>query len=162
MMNEKSDVYSFGVVLLELITGKTAVIKSEYRMHILEWVASELANGDITRIVDGRMMQLQQVKSVEKALQVAMACTTSTSLQRPTMGSVLADLKLCLEMELCRDDISHPQTTTSNSTSTSHHHQDQDHICITPPSYGSTDRELYSYSTTHSLNAQSMSTPFPR
>ncbi|KAH7519157.1 hypothetical protein FEM48_Zijuj08G0005900 [Ziziphus jujuba var. spinosa] len=68
------------------------------------------------------------------------------------------DLKLCLEMELCRDSISHPQSTTS--TDTSHHNQDR--IYITSSSYFSSDHELSSNNTTHSLNAQSMTAPFPR
>ncbi|KAK9947883.1 hypothetical protein M0R45_003481 [Rubus argutus] len=54
-LNEKSDVYGFGVVLLELITGQPAVIRSDERIHIVEWVSPQLQKGDIASVVDPRM-----------------------------------------------------------------------------------------------------------
>ncbi|KAF7813903.1 putative LRR receptor-like serine/threonine-protein kinase [Senna tora] len=99
-LNEKSDIYSFGIVILELITGQAAVIKGEELMHILEWVRHELERGDFSRIVDPRMEGKFVASSVEKALEVAMACTASSSIHRPTMSFVVTELKQCLEMEL--------------------------------------------------------------
>lgn len=102
-LNEKSDVYSFGVVLLELITGQPAVIRSDERIHIVQWVSPQLQKGDIASVVDPRMEGDFDVNSVWKAFEIAMTCTTRTSQQRATMGFVLSELKQCLEMELSRN-----------------------------------------------------------
>ena len=50
-MTEKSDVYSFGIVLLELITGKPAIMKDEDNIHIVQWVRSLIEREDIVSIV---------------------------------------------------------------------------------------------------------------
>ncbi|EXB24690.1 putative LRR receptor-like serine/threonine-protein kinase [Morus notabilis] len=102
-LTEKSDVYSFGVVLLELITGQPAIIKTDETVHVIQWVSSELEQGDIKSIVDQRLQENFDVNSVCKTLEVAMACTTSHSQQRATMSYVLAELKQCLEIELSKD-----------------------------------------------------------
>ncbi|KAM2407541.1 hypothetical protein ACFX1X_026706 [Malus domestica] len=78
-LNEKIDVYSFGVVLLELITGQPAIIESDDLVYIVEWVNPEFQNGDLTTILDRRIRGEFDVNSVWKALETAMACTTSTS-----------------------------------------------------------------------------------
>lgn len=91
------------MVLLELITGQPAIIKSEERIHIIHWVSSELEQGDITSIVDKRLQGNFAVFSLRKALEVAMACTTSHSEDRATMSYVLAELKQCLDIEISRD-----------------------------------------------------------
>ncbi|KAM1812862.1 hypothetical protein ACFX11_026753 [Malus domestica] len=78
-LNEKFDVYSFGVVLLEIITGQPAIIESDDLVHIVEWVNPEFQNGDLTTILDRRIRGEFDVNSVCKALETAMACTTSTS-----------------------------------------------------------------------------------
>ncbi|XP_068344326.1 probable LRR receptor-like serine/threonine-protein kinase At4g29180 [Pyrus communis] len=110
-LNEKSDVYSFGVVLLELITGQPAVIKSDEVIHIATWVSSELEKGELKCIVDQRMQGEFDEHSVWKALEIAMACTTSTSQHRVAMDVVLSELKYCLEMELSRHRERTPRST---------------------------------------------------
>lgn len=91
------------MVLLELITGQPAIIKTDETVHIIQWVSSELEQGDIKSIVDHRLQENFDVNSVCKALEVAMACTTSHSQQRATMSYVLLELKQCLEIALSKD-----------------------------------------------------------
>ncbi|XP_019054985.1 PREDICTED: putative leucine-rich repeat receptor-like serine/threonine-protein kinase At2g19230, partial [Nelumbo nucifera] len=99
-LNEKSDVYSFGIVLLELITGRPAITKSsDERIHIVQWVSSMLATGEIRNIADQRLEADFNVNSVWKAIEVAMACLPATAIQRPTMSDVVMELKECLAME---------------------------------------------------------------
>lgn len=102
-LNEKSDVYSFGIVLLELITGQPAIIKSSDYTHIVQWVGPLLERGEILSIVDPRLQGNFKVNSVWKALEVAMACTRTTSIQRASMSHVLTELKECLEVEVGHD-----------------------------------------------------------
>ncbi|CAL9027741.1 unnamed protein product [Prunus brigantina] len=147
-LNEKSDVYSFGVVLLELITGQPAIIKSDEHVHIVEWVNPELQRGDITSVVDPRMQEGYDVNSVWKALEVAMACTTSTSQHRASMDFVLSELKHCLEMELSR----HRERTPGST--------EELRVRFVPYSSTSSTEVFSMY--TDSTNAESMTAPFPR
>lgn len=136
-LSEKSDVYSFGIVLLELITGQPAVLKSKPLMHILEWVRPGLERRDLSLILDPRLQGKFDAIWAWKALGIAMACTASTSIQRPTMSVVLAELKQCFKMEL-------PS-----------HSELFEHARLT---YS----ELYSSSEVYSLDSDSITYPFPR
>ncbi|KAK9266046.1 hypothetical protein L1049_017802 [Liquidambar formosana] len=102
-LTEKSDVYSFGVVILELITGRPAIIKGYENTHIVEWVSPILSSGDIRSIVDPRLQGNFDTNSVWKAMETAMACVSPTSIQRPTMNHVLIELKECTEIEMAWD-----------------------------------------------------------
>ncbi|XP_024171809.1 probable LRR receptor-like serine/threonine-protein kinase At2g28960 [Rosa chinensis] len=48
-LNEKSDVYSFGIVL-EIITNRPVISETVEIIHISQWVASMLAQGDIYKV----------------------------------------------------------------------------------------------------------------
>ena len=101
-LTEKSDVFSCGVVLLEIITGRLAITKVPEKLHIIKWVSSMLERGDVKNIVDPRLEGDLDINSVWKAIEVAMACVSHTSIQRPTMTYVVMELKQCLAMELAR------------------------------------------------------------
>ncbi|XP_050119789.1 probable LRR receptor-like serine/threonine-protein kinase At4g29180 isoform X8 [Malus sylvestris] len=146
-LNEKSDVYSFGVVLLELITGQPAVIKSDEVIHLATWVSSELEKRELKCIVDQRMQEEFDEHSVWKALEIAMACTNSTSQDRVTMDVVLSELKYCLEMELSR----HRERTPTST--------EELRPAFGPYNHGSPEG-LTMY--TDSTNVDSMTRPFPR
>lgn len=153
------------MVLLELITGRTAVINSEEGIHILHWLIPELQRGDIRRIVDPRL-ELEaaadhddhecyfQVNSVLKALQVAMACTTCTSHQRPTMDQVVSELKQCLDILMRLSTPRPPPTPLPSSTTTTI----SEEMYMMSCSYASS----YITNLTDSVNAESMTAPFPR
>ncbi|KAJ1421043.1 Serine-threonine/tyrosine-protein kinase, catalytic domain [Sesbania bispinosa] len=96
-LNEKSDIYSFGIVLLELITGRPAIIKGNSSIHILQWLRPELESKDLSRILDPRLEGEFDASAGWKALGIAMACTGSPSIQRPTMSVVVRELKQCIK-----------------------------------------------------------------
>ncbi|KAB1218466.1 hypothetical protein CJ030_MR3G026346 [Morella rubra] len=106
-LTEKSDVYSFGVVLLEIISNRPAIERSEERTHISQWASSMLAKGDIKNIVDPRLPGNFNINSVWKAVEIAMACVALTAARRPTMSQVVAELKECLEIELAQTKEGH-------------------------------------------------------
>ncbi|XP_038898672.1 LRR receptor-like serine/threonine-protein kinase IOS1 [Benincasa hispida] len=101
-LTEKSDVYSFGVALLEIISCRPVISRSEENVHISKWVNSMVAQGDINGIVDERLGGKYDANSVWKAVEVALSCVSGNSARRPTMNQVVAELKSCLAMELER------------------------------------------------------------
>ncbi|KAK0597365.1 hypothetical protein LWI29_024556 [Acer saccharum] len=103
-LTEKSDVYSFGVVLLEIITSKSPIIRTnEYeKTHLRQWVDSLLAQGDIRNIVDSRLQGDFDINSVWKAVEVAMACLSPSANKRPSMTVVVMELNESLATEMAR------------------------------------------------------------
>ncbi|XVF86749.1 hypothetical protein PTKIN_Ptkin18bG0067500 [Pterospermum kingtungense] len=103
-LTEKSDVYSFGIVLLEIITSRPVITRTNNdRTHISQWVSSMLSMGDIKNIVDPRLRGDFDVNSVWKAVEVAMACLSPTSARRPTMNQVVVELNDWLSAERARN-----------------------------------------------------------
>ena len=95
----KSDVYSFGVVLLELITGKPAILCDPEPIGVIRWAQQRLAQGDIEGVVDARMEGDYDVNSVWKTAEIALKCTEQASLERPSMTDLVVQLQECLELE---------------------------------------------------------------
>ncbi|KFK28428.1 hypothetical protein AALP_AA8G513400 [Arabis alpina] len=113
-VNEKSDVYSFGVVLLELISGKRPNDSSfgenkdivKYAMETALCYSSpspenEAMNRDsrgnyrdLSKLVDQKMeLSNSDYEEIEKVLDVALLCTSSFPINRPTMRKAVELLK---------------------------------------------------------------------
>ncbi|RWR78166.1 putative LRR receptor-like serine/threonine-protein kinase [Cinnamomum micranthum f. kanehirae] len=119
-LNEKSEVFSFEIVLLELITGQPAIMKTSERTHIPQWVSPLIARGEITSVVDPRLKEEYDVNSAWKAVEIAMACTQDTSMERPTMSYVVNELKENLALERVREQslsLRREETGTRSSSS---------------------------------------------
>ncbi|XBJ11748.1 hypothetical protein VPH35_016396 [Triticum aestivum] len=97
----KSDVYSFGIVLLELVTGKPAILRETTPISIIQWVRLRLARGNIESVVDARMHGDYQVNGVWKAADIVLKCTEQVSVLRPTITDVVVQLQECLDLEDC-------------------------------------------------------------
>lgn len=107
-MNEKSDVYSFGVVLLEVVTGKPAISRSRTQsVHLSDVVGSMLASGDIRGIVDQRLGGRFEAGTAWKITEIALACASESSAQRPTMSQVVMELKQSVVGRVTTDGNSH-------------------------------------------------------
>ncbi|XP_062155806.1 LRR receptor-like serine/threonine-protein kinase IOS1 isoform X2 [Alnus glutinosa] len=113
-LTEKSDVYSFGVVLLEIITSRPAIQRSQERTHISQWVSLMLAKGDIKSIVDTRLRGNFNINSAWKVVEIAMACVSPTSAKRPDMSQVVAELKESLATEIARTKEGHEGESTDS------------------------------------------------
>ncbi|XP_028756240.1 probable LRR receptor-like serine/threonine-protein kinase At4g29180 [Neltuma alba] len=113
-LNKKSDVYSFGIILLELMSGRPAVMRAPgSKSHISDWVAPKLESGDIQSIMDPRLEGKFNNASAWKFLEIAMSCIPQVAIQRADIGHVVADLKECLALEMSL------QNAESNSGGTS-------------------------------------------
>jgi len=86
--------------LLEIITGKPAISKTEEKVHIVQWVGSMLLEKDVKDTVDPRLEGEFDIYSGKKALDTAMACVAPTSINRPTMNCVVMELKQCFENKI--------------------------------------------------------------
>lgn len=113
-LTEKSDVFSFGVVLLEIVTSKPAISRTKDRKHISQWVSSVVENGDVRGIVDPRLRGQFNINSIWKFVELAMACVSSTSSQRPTMNQVAIELNECLAIEMTKSNESAPISQRSD------------------------------------------------
>ncbi|KAJ8753663.1 hypothetical protein K2173_026339 [Erythroxylum novogranatense] len=123
IFNKKTDTYSFGVVLLELITGKPAVIPVDEEEHclVIQWTHSLIERGDIESIVDPKLQGEFNISSARKAVEIAMSSVTPNAAQRPDMSDVLDDLKkLSKEMEMAAGD----DKKTADSTTALSNQQD--------------------------------------
>ncbi|XP_039159592.1 putative leucine-rich repeat receptor-like serine/threonine-protein kinase At2g19230 [Eucalyptus grandis] len=96
ILNRKSDIYGFGIILLELITGRPAIMRSQggsASMHLLQWLIPIVESGDIKRIMDPMLQGKFDVNLAWKVVEIAMSCTRSTANQRPDINDVLVELK---------------------------------------------------------------------
>lgn len=63
-----------------------------------------LAEGNIRNIVDPSLQGNFDNNSAWKAVELALACASHTSSERPTMTDVLMELKECLSLEIVRNE----------------------------------------------------------
>ncbi|URE47892.1 receptor-like serine threonine-protein kinase [Musa troglodytarum] len=98
-LTEKSDVYSFGVVLLELVTGRSAMLDQPKRYHIVQWVRWRVAEADITEVADPKLGARYDNCSILKVIDLAIRCVDISAHQRPTMAEVVMRLKESLQPE---------------------------------------------------------------
>ncbi|XP_010268651.1 PREDICTED: LRR receptor-like serine/threonine-protein kinase HSL2 [Nelumbo nucifera] len=101
-VTEKSDVYSFGVVLMELVTGKRPTDPSfGENKDMVKWVteaAVAACKEDtellVKKVIDARMnVDSCDYQEINKVLNVALLCTSTYPLSRPTMRRVVELLK---------------------------------------------------------------------
>ncbi|KAH6814004.1 receptor-like kinase in in flowers 3 [Perilla frutescens var. frutescens] len=92
-LTERSDVYSFGVVLLELLSGKKALLAvndgQQQPSLVTDWAWSLVRRGRALDIVDEDMPDLGPAEVVEKYVLVAVLCSHPQLYARPTMDQVV-------------------------------------------------------------------------
>ncbi|ONI33658.1 hypothetical protein PRUPE_1G439000 [Prunus persica] len=100
-LTRKSDTYSFGIVLLELITGRPAIITDVEPVHVnvSDWVRAKFERMEIESIVDSRVQGTYKYSSAQTAIEIALACVLKTPTERPEISYVYDRLKECLEIE---------------------------------------------------------------
>lgn len=94
-LTERSDVYSFGVVLLELLSGKKALmlIGENQPSLVTDWAWSLVRKGNALDIIDTSMPELGSPEVMEKYILVAVLCSHPQLYARPTMDQVVKILE---------------------------------------------------------------------
>ncbi|GKV36588.1 hypothetical protein SLEP1_g44700 [Rubroshorea leprosula] len=100
-ISKKSDVYSFGIILLQLVTGKPAVItpEKEESINITFWIDALIKKGDIRQIIDPRLNGEFNISVARKVIKIAVSCVKPIK-ERPNISQILTNLEACLDIEV--------------------------------------------------------------
>nr|XP_043635951.1 probable LRR receptor-like serine/threonine-protein kinase RKF3 [Erigeron canadensis] len=90
-LTERSDVYSFGVVLLELLSGKKALLEVGDGQPVLlaDWAWSMVRKGTPLEVIDSEMTECGSPEIMEKYVLAAVLSSHPQLYARPTMDQVL-------------------------------------------------------------------------
>ena len=90
-LTERSDVYSFGIVLLELLSGKKALLEHQDDQYTLlaDWAWSLVRKGRPLDVVEEGIAELGPVEIMENYVFLAVICCHPQLYARPTMDQIL-------------------------------------------------------------------------
>lgn len=98
-LTERTDVYSFGVVLLELLSGKKALVSQEDQPSLVtDWAWSLVRNGRALDVIEDGMPDKGAPEVLEKYVLVAVLCSHPQLYARPTMDQVVKMLETDLSV----------------------------------------------------------------
>ncbi|XP_021741523.1 proline-rich receptor-like protein kinase PERK1 [Chenopodium quinoa] len=96
-LTEKSDVYSFGVMLLELITGRRPVDKTQKQYNLVEWarplLTTAMEDENFNQLVDPRLQFSYKHSEMARMLTCAGTCVRKSARSRPLMSQVVRALE---------------------------------------------------------------------
>ncbi|KAK6245356.1 Protein kinase domain - like 10 [Theobroma cacao] len=96
-VTSKIDVYAFGVLLLELITGKDAIITQDRREILLSatvvsMMEKDNAEAELDSLIDPRLKSDNRTEFALRMAQLSVACLTEEPTRRPSMEDVVSVL----------------------------------------------------------------------
>ncbi|CAK9869574.1 unnamed protein product [Sphagnum jensenii] len=93
-LSTKVDVYSFGVLLLEIISGRKAILQNATNnMYLVEWAWSLHKTNMLISLVDPKMQNTIVESEVQRVINVALLCVQVETTKHPTMSQVLGMLQ---------------------------------------------------------------------
>ncbi|XP_057485748.1 receptor-like cytosolic serine/threonine-protein kinase RBK2 isoform X1 [Actinidia eriantha] len=91
IVDEKTDVYAYGVLLLELITGRLALDKSQ--KSLVMWAKPLLAKNNASELVDPSLADTYHSEQLNRMVLTSSLCLHESSSERPQMSKVVRMLK---------------------------------------------------------------------
>ncbi|KAJ0262153.1 Protein kinase domain-containing protein [Hirschfeldia incana] len=127
-LTEKSDVYSFGVVLLELLSGRKAIVTDEegQPVSVADWAWALVREGQTLDVVEDGMPEKGSPEVMEKYVLIAVLCSHPQLHARPTMDQVVKMLESNeftvisipqrpIPLVACREEIDRSVSSSSGS-----------------------------------------------
>ncbi|KAL5561612.1 hypothetical protein UlMin_031359 [Ulmus minor] len=99
-LTERSDVYSFGVVLLEILSGRKALLMNNDNQPTLvtDWAWSLVREGRALDVIEDNMPESGDPEVLEKYVLIALLCSHPQLYARPTMDQVVTMLETDLSV----------------------------------------------------------------
>ncbi|XP_074555977.1 wall-associated receptor kinase 2-like [Curcuma longa] len=97
---DKSDVYSFGVVLVELLTGKKPVAKTQAVKNLATLFIDCVNSGRLVEILEERVVDEGAPELLEAVTELAMRCLSLKSNDRPSMREVAMELEALIRWRI--------------------------------------------------------------
>lgn len=90
-VNDKTDVYAFGVVLLELITGRKPIDRTNPKGQesLIMWARPLLQDGNIGNLADKCLQDVYDTNEMHRMMLAATLCLRQTPHYRPCMSRIL-------------------------------------------------------------------------
>ncbi|CAM6034646.1 unnamed protein product [Sphagnum compactum] len=93
-LSTKVDVYSFGILLLEIISGRKAILQSATtNMYLVEWAWSLHKTNMLISLVDQKIHNTIVESEMRRVINVALLCVQVETTKRPIMSKVLSMLQ---------------------------------------------------------------------
>ena len=86
---------------MQLITGKPAIVRisGSKQRSLIDWAIPIVVGGDTRDVIDPKLEGNYDINSIQKVIEIARACTSQKSVERPTMKDIVVELKECLVNE---------------------------------------------------------------